>query len=142
MEQYRADKHRRDSIGLLEQQRTVVYYQSQLDSLALVADSLLPLFKYEKNEKYEDAGYYVGTSRSGLRVKVRDDGHRPIMVYREGKRLDGDIYSLRLSDDERAVVERGEHLAIVISDMHQFERLVRQTNAKIHSYQLRLNRTN
>lgn len=142
LEQYRADKHQRDSIGLVEQQRSAAYYQTCLDSLVQVADSLLPLFKYEKNEKYEDRGFYVVTSRSGLRIKVRDDGHRPILAYREGKPLKGSSTEWKLNEDERATVERAEHLAIVISDIHQFEQLVQQANAKIHMYQIRLSRSN
>jgi len=141
LEQYRADKHQRDSIGLMEQQRSAAYYQACLDSLVQVADSLLPYFKYEKNEKYEDLGYYVVTSRSGLRVKVRDDGHRPVLAYRAGKPLQGNSTEWKLNDDERATVERAEHLAIVISDIHQFEQLVQQANAKIHMYQIRLSRS-
>ena len=140
LDQYHAEKHQQDSVALVEQQRTLVYYQGQLDSLVQVADSLLPLFQYEKNEKYEDAGYYVVESRSGLRVKVRDDGHRPVLVYREGKRLEGDPESMGLNENERTMVERGEHLAIVISDMRQFEQLIQQTNGKINMYRLRLER--
>ena len=73
VEQYKAEKHVKDSVGLFEQQRTLTYYQSQLETLMPVADSLIALFKYEKNEKYQDHGYYVLT-RNELRFLVRDDG--------------------------------------------------------------------
>ena len=59
VDQYHAEKHVRDSIALSDQQRSLAFYQAQLDTLMPVADSLLPLFQYEKNEKYQDHGVYV-----------------------------------------------------------------------------------
>ena len=73
-DKYRAEKHERDSIGLVEQQRSLDFYQSQLEQLMPKADSLLTLFKYERNEKYQDHGYYVTNGKNGLRILVRDDG--------------------------------------------------------------------
>ena len=45
-DKYRAEKHIRDSVSLIEQQRSLDFYQAQLDSLLPVSDSLLTLFKY------------------------------------------------------------------------------------------------
>ena len=79
-EVYRAEKYRQDSVALVEQERTLAYYQSQLDELMPQADSLLRYFKYEKNEKYQDHGYYIIKNEKlkmksyDLRVMVRDDG--------------------------------------------------------------------
>ena len=53
IEEYHAEKHRKDSTALAEQQRSLDFYQHQLDSLLPQADSLIALFKYEKNEKRE-----------------------------------------------------------------------------------------
>ena len=50
VEVYRAEKHLQDSAALVEQQKSLEYYQSQLDKLTPSVDSLLALFKYEKNE--------------------------------------------------------------------------------------------
>ena len=91
-DQYRADKHYRDSVALVDQERTLTYYQSLLDSLQPQADSLLTFFKYEKNDKYQDHGNYVvknsafGYAFSDLRILVRDVGTE-VLVYRNGKRV-------------------------------------------------------
>lgn len=82
VEVYRAEKHLQDSAALVEQQKSLEYYQSQLDNLAPSADSLLALFRYEKNEQYQDKGQYYHPSqsssrnaqRSYLQAIVRDDG--------------------------------------------------------------------
>ena len=120
-EQYKAEKHRSDSIHLVEQTTSLGYYQSQLEALMPVADSLLPFFKYEKNEKYQDHGYYVLNGKQGLRIKVRDDGKEPILLYRDGKRIE-------TTDDP--VYERAEHLRIVMADIKECEkRIARITKA-------------
>ena len=56
VEQYKAEKHVRDSVALAEQERSLACYQSQLDVLLPQADSLLAYFQYERNEKYQDHG--------------------------------------------------------------------------------------
>ena len=84
-EQHRAEKHVQDSISLADQERTLAYFQAELDALLPVADSLIALFKYEpKNEKYQDHGYYVVQSpwlrARDYRILVRDDGQE-ILIY-------------------------------------------------------------
>jgi hypothetical protein len=128
-EQRRAEKHVRDSIALTEQERSLTYYQSQLDLLMPQVDSLLPLFRYEKNEKYQDHGYYVATGRDGLRVMVRDDGQLPILMYRYGQRIEK-------ADDE--AVQRANHLQILMADVHELEIRIRKTSLEIQKYQKRL----
>ena len=59
VEQYRAEKHAMDSVRLTEQVRSLAYYETQLDSLMPQADSLIALFRYERNEKYQDHGFHV-----------------------------------------------------------------------------------
>ena len=66
VEQYKAEKHYRDSISLIEQQRSLRFYQSQLDSLAPQADSLLEFFEYEKQEKYQDSADGEQVFKSGF----------------------------------------------------------------------------
>ena len=129
VEQYKADKHRSDSIHLVEQTTSLAYYQSQLESLMPKADSLLPYFKYEKNEKYQDHGFYVVNGKQGLRVKVRDDGKEPILLYRDGKRL-------VTTDDP--VYERAEHLRIVIADIKECEKRIARTSLEVQKYEKRL----
>ena len=129
MEQYRAEKHVRDSVGLVDQQRSLAFYESQLELLKPKADSLLPYFKYEKNEKYQDHGYYVLNGKQGLRIKVRDDGKEPILLYRDGKRIE-------TTDDP--VYERAEHLRIVMADIKECEKRIARTSLEVQKYEKRL----
>lgn len=134
-EQYRAEKHSRDSVALIEQQRSLVYYESQLESLMPSADSLLQYFTYERNEKYQDHGHYVvknsALSRqySDLRVMVRDDG-KEILAYKNGKRVE-------LPPDNEAL-QRAQELQIVISDINELEKRIQRTSLEVQKYQKRL----
>ena len=141
VEQYRADKHERDSIALTEQQRSLTYYQTQLDALMPQVDSLLPLFKYERNEKYQDHGFYVVRNEklknhAGLRVMVQDDG-QSLLVYREGKRMsEQKVSELMLKGDP--AVQRAQHLQIVMKDIRELEKRIEKTSLEIQKYQKRL----
>ena len=137
---HRAEKHRQDSIALLEQQRTLAYYQGQLETLLPQADSLLPLFKYERNERYQDYGYYVTTARSGaLRMLVRDDGRQPVTVYMNGKRVENPALNLpqKGQDDEKAYL-RAEELQTLMQDIGELEKRIDRTSLEVEKYQLRL----
>ena len=143
-EQRRAEKHRQDSISLVDQQRSLEYYQSQLEQLQPQADSLLALFKYEKNEKYQDNGYYV-MERGRLRVLVRDDGQLTPLGYLNGQRINLDLYrvpdskeSKQLWPSELPAIETAYHLAIVMSDVNELEKRIRRTSLEIEKYQKRL----
>ena len=127
-EQYRAEKHVQDSIRLVEQQTSLAYYQSQLEPLTAQADSLLPFFKYEKNEKYQDHGFYVLTARNGVRILVRDDG-RDLLIYKEGKRIE------TINDSQ---LERAQHLQIVIRDIKECEKRIARTSLEVQKYEKRL----
>ena len=129
VEQYRAEKHVRDSVALVEQERSLAYYQEQLEILTAQADSLLPLFKYEKNEKYQDHGQYVATGKDGLRVMVRDDGNGQLLLYRYGKRIES-------ADDP--MVARAQHLLIVMHDLKELEKRITHTSLEVQKYQKRL----
>ena len=128
VEQYRVEKHRQDSIRLSEQVRSMDYYQTTLDSLTAQADSLTALFTYERNEKYQDHGYYVTRGRGGLRILVRDDG-REILMYKDGKRVE---------DTSDEMLPRAQHLQIVIRDINELEKRIRKTSLEIQKYQKRL----
>ena len=128
VEQYKAEKHVRDSVALAEQERSLAYYQSQLDVLLSQADSLLAYFQYERNEKYQDHGYYVLNGRNGLRILVRDDG-KDLLLYREGRRI-------QQTDDPS--LERAQHLQIVISDVKECEKRIERTSLEVQKYQKRL----
>ena len=55
----RREKHQQDSINLVMQEQSLAYTDSLLQTIMPTADSLLALFEYKKNEKYEDHGYYI-----------------------------------------------------------------------------------
>lgn len=55
----REAKALQDTITLLEAERTAAYADSMLQILLPQVDPLLKLFRYEKDEKYEDHGQYV-----------------------------------------------------------------------------------
>lgn len=128
VQQYKEEKHQRDSVRLVEQERSMAYYQILLDSLNTQADSLTALFSYERNEKYQDHGYFVTKGRNGLRILVRDDG-KDLLLYREGKRIAS-------ANDE--MLDRAQHLQIVIRDINELEKRIRKTSLEIQKYQKRL----
>ena len=135
VEQYRAEKHERDSVALNDQQRSFAYYEAQLDSLLPVSDSLIVLFKYEKNDKYQDHGNYVQSLPNGLRILVRDDG-KELLLYRNGKRQ---AYPDNvLKGREQEAVERAQHLQIVIRDIKELEKRITRTSLEIQKYEKRL----
>ena len=142
VEQYRAEKHVRDSVSLVDQQRSLAYYEQQMEELTQQADSLLPLFNYEKNEKYQDNGFYVVKIEKlkvkvyDLRVMVRDDG-KEMLVYRSGKRLTSDEANAIKNAHE--ALERAQHLQIVIHDLKELENRITRTSSEIQKYQKRLN---
>ena len=135
VEQYRAEKHERDSVSLTEQQRSLAYYEAQLDSLLPVSDSLIVLFKYEKNDKYQDHGNYVQSLPNGLRILVRDDG-KELLLYRNGKRQAYPDPSVKGREQE--AVERAQHLQIVIRDIKELEKRITRTSLEIQKYEKRL----
>ena len=117
--------------------RSMAFYQSQLDSLLPLADSLMNDFCYERNEKYQDHGFYVVKDGKlkikGRRILVRDDG-KEILVYRDGKRIEDE--NERRKDEGAFAV--AEHLQIVIRDIHELELRIGKTSLEIQKYQKRL----
>ena len=93
----KAEKRQRDSIALVAQERTLAYYDSLQQALAPELDALLPKFKYEKDERYEDKGHYVhrllrttsNTARNYIQTYVRDDGQTIVRFFYYGERALG-----------------------------------------------------
>ena len=136
VEQYKAEKRVQDSIRLEEQVRSLAYYESEWERLMPVADSLIALFKYEKNDKYQDHGNYVATGKNGVRILVRDDG-KEILLYKEGKRLtDERVNGLRVEGDK--ALNRAEELQVTISDIRELEKRIAKTSLEVQKYQKRL----
>ena len=109
-----------------------------------VADSLLPFFTYEKNEKYQDHGYYVVKPSafryqySDLRIKVRDDGKEPILVYKEGKRVTSEGMKELKNEGMNEALERAEHLRVVMADIKECEKRIARTSLEVQKYEKRL----
>lgn len=91
----RRQKAVEDSLMLVDQQRSLTYYQTLRDSLLPVADSLLKKnFVYEKDERYEDHGHYVhrmlrtssNTSRCYIQTYATDDYLLQVKVYLIGSK--------------------------------------------------------
>ena len=141
VEQYRAEKHIQDSIALGEQERSLAYYQQQLELLTPQVDSLMTYFKYERNEKYQDHGYYVVQNAKlkvyagDLRIMVRDDA-QDLVVYRNGKRLPESADALQ--GKSREALECAQHLQTVMADIHELENRIRKTSLEVQKYQKRL----
>ena len=135
VEQYKAEKHVRDSVRLEEQERSLAYYESQLELLLPKADSLMQYFTYEKDEKYQDRGNYVIKGES-LRILVRDDG-KEMLVYKEGKRLTTERVN-ELRNEGNKAVARADELQVTISDIKELEKRMARTSLEIQKYQKRL----
>ena len=144
VEEYRAEKHRMDSLRLEEQVRSMAYYEAQLDSLLPVSDSLIALFNYERNEKYQDHGFYVIKNEKlkiknyEMRVMVRDDG-KEVLAYKNGKRLTNEgVNELRENKNISQALDRAEHLQVVIRDIKELEKRIYKTSLEISKYEKRL----
>ena len=119
-EKMKAEKRSQDSLALLAQERTLAYYDSLQQVLAPELDALLPRFKYEKDERYEDKGHYVhrllrttsNTARNYIQTYVRDDGQTIVRFYYYGDRALG-FEKVTLSVDELEDTFTG--------DVHAFE---------------------
>lgn len=147
-ELYRAEKHQRDSIALQEQLRSLDYYQAVHDSLLPQADSLIRFFKYERNEKYQDHGYYVTTAKWGnVRIMVRDDGAE-VLVYENGKRksewtngqMDESLLS-KVSDRDKEAYLRAKELHLRIRDIRELEKRIARTSLEVQKLQRRTEQT-
>ena len=143
VEQYRAEKHERDSAGLADQKRSMAYYEQQLAEVTPKADSLLAYFRYEKNDKYQDHGNYVVQNAklkvwNELRVLVRDDGGA-LLVYKNGKRLsDGQVAELVQKEDKTVLCAM--ELQTVMRDIRELEKRIQRTSLEIQKYEKRLER--
>jgi hypothetical protein len=109
-----------DSITYLEAKNTLAYTDSLLPPLLDKVDKLLPLFRYEKNQQYEDHGKYVhkllttgsNTSRNFLQAYVRDDRETIVKSYYYGSRSVG---------QQSIVLQAGGEQQTFTGSNHHFE---------------------
>ena len=122
----KAEKRQQDSLSLLAQERTLSYYDSLQQALAPALDALLPRFKYEKDDRYEDKGHYVhrllrttsNTSRNYIQTYVRDDGQTIVRFYYYGERSLG-FEKVVLSADNLEDTFAGDVHAFEASGWHE-----------------------
>lgn len=110
VEQMRQEKAAKDSIARLQNEQTLVYSDSLLQTLLPKADSLLKYFRYEKNEDYEDHGCYV---------------HKLLQTQKNDRRCFLQAY---VTDDRKLVLQSfyyGQHsiqqnkLRLQVGDLYQ-----------------------
>lgn len=109
-----------DSITYLEAKNTLAYTDSLLPPLLDKVDKLLPLFRYEKNQQYEDHGKYVhkllttgsNTSRNFLQAYVRDDRETIVKSY---------YYGSRAVRQQSIVLQAGGEQQTFTGSNHHFE---------------------
>lgn len=88
----RAEKRANDSISLLQQEQSLVYYDSLLTDLLPTIDPMLKQFRFEHQTEYEDHGHYVhrllqttgNTARNYLQAYVSDDRRTTVRAYYYG----------------------------------------------------------
>ena len=116
--------------------RSLAYYEGQLETMGPKADSLLALFSYERNEKYQDHGFYVVKNTwlraRDYRILVRDDG-REILTYRNGKRIEP-VADPKFEEAYR----QAEELQVTIKDIKELEKRIYRTSLEVQKYQKRL----
>lgn len=105
----RAAKHLSDSIVYLEALKTAHYSDSLLQVIAPKADSLTRLFRYEKNDKYEDCGKFThrllktdnNTDRCFLQAQVNENVQLVVKSFYIGEKYISHI-AVRLSAAENS----------------------------------------
>ena len=120
-----ADKMRRekmaaDSLSLIRAKQTAVYSDSILNTLLPKADSLIKFFSYEKQENYEDHGYYThrllttqkNTQRQFLQAQTDDRGALIVQSY---------YYGAKPIDHTAVRLEAGGVYAEAEGSRHSFE---------------------
>lgn len=122
----RAEKHRQDSIALIEQGRSLAYYDSLYQTLLPIADSLIKEFQYEKNEKYEQTGKYThrllrttqNTSRNYIQAYVKDNASTEVKFFYYGAKP-ADLHEVILSADSLSDTFRGSTHAFEAEGWHE-----------------------
>jgi len=125
----RAEKHKNDSLALVQHQRSVAYADSMLFVMEQRRDSLLPLFEYGKDERYQDVGRYVhrrfnlvrNMERCHLEMFIDDNRNLSVCCHYVGS-FPLAAHSLQLSNDSLTLTHRGSNHAFT-TDERYFERL-------------------
>ena len=128
--EHRAEKHRQDSIALIEQGRSLAYYDSLYQTLLPIADSLIKEFQYEKNEKYEQTGKYThrllrttqNTSRNYIQAYVKDNASTEVKFFYYGAKP-ADLHEVILSADSLSLLQEDAIRCLHFIDVYSANRV-------------------
>ena len=127
----RAQKYCQDSISLVQQKRSLVYYDSLLQVTMPIVDPMLKNFRYEKDERFEDHGHYVhrllktesNMNRNYVQTYVGDDRKTIVRINYFGPyklnlssvRLSADSLMVSFSGDTYSFADDGWHEMLTLS---------------------------
>ena len=125
-EQLRQEMREKDSLQYAQALHTRAYSDSVLQTILPKVDSLLPLFRYEKEEGYEDHGRYVhkllqtekNTARNYLQAYLTDDRRLTLQSFYYGSSA-LDQRSVRLTVDEGYVEAEGTNHRFEAEGIHE-----------------------
>lgn len=120
VELLRAEKQRNDSLEMVHNEMTRHAADSLLQTLMPEVEPLMKLFRYEKNENYEDNGHYVhrllrtegNTTRNFMQAMVSDDRRLIVRSY---------VYASRPVNQKSLNLSVGEFFVEAEGSNHVFE---------------------
>jgi len=128
----RAEKRVKDSLSMVQYAQTMRYTDSLLQTVLPESDNMLKRFKYVKNEKYADRGYYIHPQlqsaglgqRIYLQAYVTDDFKTVVRSMYYGSRglkhnrvtLSADSMTNTFYGDLYAFAEDGQHEIVTLGD--------------------------
>lgn len=86
----------RREVMIKEKERDVLYFTSEIERLSACRDSLVSSFTFNKNSRYQDAGYYTSplqpiasnAASTYLRASVNEDGTAFIVSFYRGRAIE------------------------------------------------------
>lgn len=126
VELLRLEKQHQDSVEYCQAQQTLRYSDSILQTLLPQSDEQLKLFRYEKNENFEDYGHYVhrllatgsNTSRNFLQAYVSDNRKTTIQCFYYGAQPQNQLH-VRLSVGDLYIEKEGSNHAFEAEGWHE-----------------------
>lgn len=135
----RAEKHASDSIALIQQRKSLAYYDSTLSSILPLIDPMLKKFHFEQQTQYEDHGHYVhnllkttsNTNRNFIQTYVLDNHTTLVRAYYYGAsqirlqsiELQSDSVFASFSGDAYAFQSEGWHETLTLQGEKAIELL-------------------
>ena len=130
-----------DSLVYLEAQRSLAYSDSLLQTLLPQTDPLLRLFRYEKNERYEDHGRYVyrslntdlNTTRCFLQAYVTDQRETTVKSYYYGASAI-EQHSITLSSENVKTTQTGDNHTFTSGAQHEILSLANNASLELLNF--------